>query len=74
MWVLKGVLLGLLLLSFETIAFLAFHIYHNLPHGGGATSVDVRVFPINTIHNPWWWVALAVNLAFTCLFFKMRGA
>ncbi|HVS88986.1 MAG TPA: hypothetical protein VHF01_12305 [Candidatus Acidoferrum sp.] len=62
MWILKGTLLGLWLLGFGTMAFFYFAIYRNLPPntGGGVSSMDIRVFTVNTIQNPLWWGALVV--------------
>jgi 4-amino-4-deoxy-L-arabinose transferase-like glycosyltransferase len=58
MWILKGTLFWLWLMGFGTIALLYFTIYRNLPPSVGTSRVDIRVFAINTIQNPLWWVAL----------------
>jgi hypothetical protein len=69
MWVLKGTLLGLWLLGFGTMAFFYFPVYRNMPpnSGGVVTSVDIRVFPANTIQNPLWWWALVTCFALGCV-------
>jgi len=64
MWILKGVLLGLLLTVLETLGYIYFRVYNNLPPSapGTSTAVDARVYPMLTIQNPWWWVVLIGTL------------
>jgi hypothetical protein len=53
MWMPKGVLLGVWLVSFGTIGFLSFAHYHKLP------DVVTRV----TIGNPVWWLWWMMGIA-----------
>src|SRR5260370_3609351 len=62
MWIVKGMLLGLWLTGFGTIAWLYFSIFRRLPPGPG--EVGVTVFMAYTIQNPYWWTGVAVCLVF----------
>jgi len=67
MWILKGILLGLLLLGFGTLTFFYIAVYRNLTPN---SAVDIRVFTANTIQNPLWWIALTATIALACWFFR----
>jgi len=57
MSILKGTLLGLWLFGFGTLAFFYIAVYRYMgPH----SAVSVNVITSYTIHNPLWWIALAV--------------
>jgi hypothetical protein len=71
MWV-KGTLLGFVLLAFETGAFIYYGVYRNMPPSG-TFGVDVRVFAIYTIRNPWWWAALVATFIFSYWLFRARN-
>ena len=76
MWILKGALLGLLLIVFESIVYFYFRVYRNLPPppSEGQYAVDLRgVFGPLTIQNPWWWAVVIGSLAIACWYFKARN-
>ncbi len=60
MWILKGTLLGLWLFGFGTMAFLYFAVYRHIMRPNSAVSINGITW--YTIHNPIWWIALAVCL------------
>lgn len=61
MWIPKGLLLGLWMFSFGTLAYFWFILYRHLPSGAG--SVDVRTLAFLTVSNPSWWLALVASLS-----------
>jgi hypothetical protein len=61
MWIAKGILLGVWLFSFGTIAYLYVVLFRRLPPGPG--SIDVRTFAFLTVSNPAWWLALVACLS-----------
>jgi hypothetical protein len=60
MWIAKGTLLALWLFGFGTMALFYFSIFRHVPPN---SAVDVRALTGLTIHNPFWWAALAACLA-----------
>ena len=78
MWILKGALLGLLLILSETIAYIGFRVYsayRNVPPHTGQVAWDLRgVFGPLTIQNPWWWAAIIGTFVIACWYFKARNA
>jgi len=63
MRILKGVLLGMWLFGFGTMAFLYFAIYRYMqPH----SAVDINLLTGHTSQNPFWWTALVICLVLGC--------
>jgi hypothetical protein len=59
MWIGKGILFGIWLFGFGTLAYLYSRLFRHLPPH---TSVDARSIGLLTVSNVWWWVALAACL------------
>lgn len=60
MWIAKGTLLGVWLLSFGTIAYFVFFLGIKPNH---STTIDVRGLTFFTISNPSWWLWFVACLA-----------
>ena len=63
MWIAKGILLGLWLFGFATMAWLWFEVYRHLPSGRGPVTVSADSILLLTVLSPLWWTALVVCLA-----------
>jgi hypothetical protein len=60
LWIIKGLFLGLWLISFGTIAYLYLAVYRRLPSDA---AVGIDVFSSLIIHNPFWWIGCTTCLA-----------
>ncbi|SRR5258706_1106919 len=60
MWIVKGFLLGIWLVSFGTIAYLYLAVFRRLPPGG---AVGVSVFTSLIVDNPYWWLSMVACFA-----------
>jgi hypothetical protein len=60
MWIAKGTLLGIWLLSFGTIAYFVFGL-KAVPKPN--VTIDVRTYSFSTVANPSWWLWLLACLS-----------
>jgi hypothetical protein len=60
MWIVKGFLLCIWLVSFGTLAYLYLILFRRVPAG---TAIGVDVFKSLLVLNPYWWFSMAACFA-----------
>jgi hypothetical protein len=60
MWALRGTLIGISIFAVGAAVF-SFLSYRNIS-GGQQMSVDIRMIPLTTIYNPWFWATFVASI------------